>query len=135
LFAIIMIFLVIGILFFTAVIAAQSGANLQQIKTSIQNYTNLAKGWNPLYLVTNCLLSFFSFVPIYFSFEKKGILGSIRRSLFFSFKNLNFVFLIILVNAISYSVSALIPFPTENNLRLMARTLIGQYFGFIITAS
>ena len=121
------------LLFITAFNTIQSGGDFKQIVTSIQNLPNSLQDWNPIFLVVTGLFSLLIFTPIYFSIENKGIFSSIKRSLIFSFKNLNFILILITIDGIYSFISTLIPFSIENKIWLI--TVLGGYLNFIMTAS
>jgi len=133
LFGILFMVLFVGILIGFVAMSHPSGG--QEEVTTIKNFTEQLRNWNPLFIIFGSVFSFFSFTPIYFSIENKGFFASMRRSVSFSFKHLNFILLLIVILAINYTVVTLIRIPIQNPLGLLALTVISQYTALIISAS
>lgn len=131
---------IVFVLFVIAIIvlAMNSGGDSKQMISAIQNLPNSIKGWNLASSILAGLLSFFVFIPIYFSIENYGIVGSMKRSVVFGFKNLNYMSLVILVSVISSYLFGLLPISFDDTygvLGLLTKTVLGDYLGLIITAS
>ena len=120
----------------------KGGGDPNQIAPYIQNMTQSLMRLNPIMFIFAGIFALLVFVPIYFSLENKGFFGSIKRSIVFSFKNLEFTAIIFLIYTIFYTLSSLFPlsveFPpsTGNQLNLLIRMAIGGYLiGFVTMAS
>ncbi|OGH48434.1 MAG: hypothetical protein A3G66_01460 [Candidatus Levybacteria bacterium RIFCSPLOWO2_12_FULL_39_17] len=129
------------LIFYAAFSYAKSGGDPSQIIRAIQNLTQSLLRWNPVFFIFPALFSFFVFTSIYFSLENKGFFGSVKRSVIFGFKNLNYIAIVFLIYAIFYSISSLfpptfeVPLSAQTNLGLLIRGILGQYMFLIIVAS
>ncbi|OGD86031.1 hypothetical protein A2696_04080 [Candidatus Curtissbacteria bacterium RIFCSPHIGHO2_01_FULL_41_13] len=129
------------VLLIAALNVAKTGSDPSQITTAIQNLIQKLLRWNPIMISLTGLFSLFVFTSIYFSLENRGFFGSAKRSVIFSFKNLNFVLIIFLIHAIFYSLSSLfpptfkIPISVQGDLGLLIIVVLSQYMSFIIIAS
>lgn len=126
------------VLFFSLliwVVVMSHSSNSQEIVASVQNLVIQLRNWNPLFIIFGSIFSFFVFTPIYFSIENKGFFASMKKSISFSFKHSNFIVLLILINAINYTIITLIRIPIENPLGQLVLTAITQYIALIISAS
>ncbi len=107
------------VLFFALLIffvATSHPSNSQDIVASIKNFVEQLRNWNPVFIIFAVIFAFFAFTPIYFSVENRGLFASIKRSISFGFKHLNFIVLLILIQAINYTMITLIRIPVENPL-------------------
>lgn len=110
--------------------------NSQDIATAaIKNFPEQMMNWNPLFIIFGIPLTLFSFTPIYFSVENKGFFASMRRSVSFSLRHLNFIVLLILFGAAISTVTTFIRIPFENRLGWLILGIITQYVGLILSAS
>ncbi len=108
--------------------------NSQQVESVIQTSINQFKSWNPLFIIFETITSFFVFTPIYFSVENNGFFTSAKKSLVLSFKNLQYVVIIMLISAATYSISKLLLTPFDNWGYLIGESF-SQYVGLVVTAS
>lgn len=116
-------------------IAMSHPTNSQAIVNVIKNIAEQMRNWNPLFIVLGIPFALFAFTPIYFSVENKGFFASMKRSISFSFKHLNFIMLLVLFGAINYTVITLIRIPVENPLGRVILSVITHYVGLILSAS
>lgn len=134
----IILFSILFMVFFFALlilfVATSHPTNSQDTAASIKNFIEQLRNWNPLFIIFGSIFSFFEFTPIYFSIENKGLFASIKGSVSFSFKHLNFIVLLVLINAINYTIITLIRIPI-NPLGQLVFTVITQYIALIISAS
>lgn len=126
------IFLFLVILVITALILLATGPPTpEQIKALIDS---LLHKWNPIFFILGIILSFFAFTSIYFSIEESGLLTSIKKSITFSFKNLTFIGILIVIYTLIYSLSTFMS-DSSNNWIYVIKFIINEYLGLIITAS
>lgn len=126
------------VLFFALIIlwvVMSHPSNSKDMVAAMKNFIEQLRNWNPFFIIFGAIFSLFAFTPIYFSIENKGFFASVKRSVSFSFKHLNFMMLLILIGAINYTVITLIRVPIENRLALFVLTAFTQYTGLIISAS
>lgn len=95
-------------------------------------FQNIGEGWQPIFL-TIVLISFLEFTSFFFSLEHNGLLNSIKKSVLVAFNNLYYVSIVTLFSVISYFITGFIPI--EPFWGQLARTLLGGYIGFALTAS
>lgn len=124
---ILFIFFVIILTFVIASIIVVNGTN------SIERYINSLQGLNPIAFILTSIFSFFIFTSIYFSIEKKGVFGSMKNSIIFSFENIKFIILVIVINSLTYIILGNIP--TKNEFVLVLSTILEMYISFIVTAT
>lgn len=120
-------------LVFITVVNTQS-ANNQQLVDVIQNLINQLRIWNPLFILFGSIISLFVFTSIYFSVENNGFFTSAKKSVFFSFRNLHYVIVIMLIFTVTYSISVFLPVSSVN-WGFLIRIIIGQYISLVITSS
>lgn len=96
-------------------------------------FQNIGEGWQPIFLIPVVLISFLEFTSFFFSLEHNGLLNSIKKSVLVAFNNLYYMSIVILISAISYFITGFIPI--EPFWGQLARTLLGGYIGFALTAS
>lgn len=126
--------MIVGFSFLFAVAATIHPANSQQFAVIIQNFTNQLKNWNPLFIINGAIVSLFVFTSIYFSVENNGFFASAKKSLAMSLKNLNFIVIIILISATTYSISTLLSIPSNSGSYLIS-IAISQYVSLVVIAS
>lgn len=91
--------------------------------------------WDFMLALIIGLCSFFTFAPIYFSLEKNGVLSSIKKSVSFSFKNLNFIMVLFVISVSTYLVLALFLNNHQNLYQLFIRNTIYAYELLLISAA
>lgn len=91
--------------------------------------------WDFILALILGLFSFFTFAPIYFSLEKNGVLSSTKKSISFSFKHLNFIIVIFIINASTYLVGGLFFNNYQNLYRLFIINTIYAYELLLISAA
>lgn len=102
----------------------------------MQNTPNQGFGlWNIMLMLSIGLFSFFSFANIYFSLEKKSFYSSIKKSISFSFKNLNFVIFLFVISASTYLLQMLFLNNYQDHFQLFIRNFIYQSESLLIAAA
>lgn len=91
--------------------------------------------WDFMLALIIGLCSFFTFAPIYFSLEKNGVLSSIKKSVSFSFKHLNFIIVIFIIYVSTHLVGVLFFNNYQNLYQLFIRNTIYVYESFLISAA
>lgn len=124
--------LILGLLFFLFIIGfliveqTVTNGNVEKMKAINQQLQNMIR--QPNYFViflSSLIFSFFSFFSIFFSLEKYSFINSIKKSVTFSFKNLQFIILAFLITIVSgYVIRAVIP------ASLIGTTVGITWFGF-----
>jgi len=83
------------------------------VEKDIENAASFLSGWSPIMIAISVLFSIvtslFVFTPIYFSVEGKGLIKSAINSVGFSFKNLSFIFLVIIIWLLNSLIIGLLP--------------------------
>lgn len=126
------------VLFFSLLIwfvAMSHPTDSQAIVSTIKNFAEQMRNWNPIFIVLGIPFALFAFTPIYFSVENKGFFASMKRSISFSFKHLNFIMLLVLFGAVNYTVITPIRIPIENPLGQLALSVVIHYVGLIMSSS
>lgn len=88
------------------------------------------EGWNPVYQLFPIISAFLVFTSIFFSLEKKGLIGSMKQSIKVSFKHLPFVIPVMLIGVVSYSLTNFL-FP-DNSWGLTVNYIIHSYIGLAV---
>lgn len=111
------------------------GSNNKDFVTYIQNFFKLFNNWNPYLAVIGSLFVFLNFTPMYFSLENKGFFKSMRESVVFSFKHIQFVSVLIVFMFLTYTLWRIFPINVSLNLfNLISRVFI-EYIDFVIFVS
>lgn len=105
----------------------------RQVQQFFQSFSNLSKGWHPIFLIQPIIVSFLVFTPFLFSLEQQGLFASLKNSLVISIKNLPYLVGVIILGIISYSVTSFLP--VTEFWGLFLRFAVSLYIGLIITAS
>ena len=122
-----------------AVTTVGSGDQVQptNVERDIASAVNFLTGWSPIMIIIlvlfSIITSLFIFTPIYFSIEGKGLINSAIDSVSFSFKNLGFIFLVILISLLNGFILRLLP-PQELWAQFLT-LILSEYVAFIMIAS
>lgn len=99
---------------------------------------NLPSGlyfWDFILALIFGLFSFFTFAPIYFSLKKNGVFSSMKKSINFSFKHLNFIIVIFIISVLTHFVMVLFFNNYQNLYQLFIRNTIYAYESLLISAA
>lgn len=102
------------------------------------DFAQIAQGfdrWKLLATVFVGLFSFTTFTSVYFSIEKIGFFKSIKKSISFSFQNLDFMLVVYVATVIIDAINS--SFFSNNQIWYQAfvQNIIYQYSGLVITAT
>lgn len=104
----------------------------EQVTQFSRSWSQFSKGWNPIFLILPIIFSLFTFTPFLFALERKGLLVSIKNSFMMSFRHLPYLSLVMVIGAISYSITSFLPTGVWG---LFIRNPIRLYISLIATAS
>ncbi|MDP3724019.1 MAG: hypothetical protein Q8R11_00110 [bacterium] len=88
---------------------------------------------DPRLLILPIILSFFVFTSFLFSLEQRGFFRSMKDSVLLSFRNLPYLVLIIIIEAVSWSVISFLP--SSEFWSQFLRYVISLYISLVIAAS
>lgn len=124
------IFIVVFIIGFILTVQFIYGGDFD-FMTKIQGF-NL---WNLFFALIIGLFSFLTFTPIYFSLEKDRLLSSIKKSFTLSFQHLNFIIILIILNALLYLIFSTFLNTNQNIYHSLISNIIYAYLDLIIGAA
>ena len=101
----------------------------------IENMPQGFSTWNFVWAFLMGLFSFLTFSPIYFALEGDNLYLSIKKSIRFSLKNLDFIMILFLISASTFLVLSLFLDNYQNLWQLIIRSLIYQFETFLLTAA
>ncbi len=81
------------------------------------------------------LYSFLTFASIYFSLEKQSVFSSVKKSISLSFKNLNFIVILFVINVFTFFVLVLFLNNYQNPYQLFIMNIIYAYELLLLTAA
>lgn len=118
--------LIIGGTIFFLIAQYVYGGNINYLQNAAQTFST----WNIIMGLLIGLLSFLTFTPVYFSLEGDGLFKSMKKSIKFSFQNLNFIIILFVINMVFSVVSSL----PGNSYKIIMNSIVHEYQALFFTA-